>query len=124
MTDDAARGRAIEKRMKAMGHTHRSLEEAFKLEAKEAGGKPPSRPTITKAANGMATEDGFARVEAWLGRLEERTGYDDPDALDDQVEIRLSGNFGVDIVVKGSASNQAELEASAIRLLREARAKD
>lgn len=58
----------------------------------------------------------YTRIENWLDNFEAETGIDEA-TEDEFVEFRLSGNFGVDVVVKGPVSNLSELEESVSRLL-------
>lgn len=83
------------------------------------------RATLTAAEAGeeRTTDLTYMRVENWLTEFEAETGANDPPS-DDLVEFRLSGNFGVDVVVKGPVANLAELEGSIARLLREMRDQD
>lgn len=55
-------------------------------------------------------------IERALDEIEKETGHDEPDA--GLVTFRLSGNFGVDVVVQGPVSNIEELEESVARLVR------
>ncbi len=102
------------------------------LEFAEAPGL--ARQTIARAEEGdpRTTETTFARLEAFLDKFDHETSSEAEDAAaaagngngDDQVvEYRLSGDFGVDLIVKGPVSNIAEMEASIGRLLGRMRAK-
>lgn len=111
MSDEQGRGAAIKRRRLALG---------IKSVREFAAQSGVSREAITAVESGAssASEQTYARLEAWLDGFEEETGHDDSDEL---VEYRLSGDFGVSIVVKGPIGNMAELEGSAARLLREMR---
>jgi transcriptional regulator with XRE-family HTH domain len=87
-----------------------------------------SRGAITRAETGdpAATEATYLRLETWLDRYEHETSSDAVEAAEaaarqdgeeHTVEYRLSGDFGVDLLVKGPVSNIAEMEASIGRLL-------
>jgi transcriptional regulator with XRE-family HTH domain len=94
-----------------------------------------SRGAITRAETGdpAATEATYLRLETWLDRFEHKTSSDAVEAAEaaaassqveeHTVEYRLSGDFGVDLLVKGPVSNIAEMEASIGRLLDRMRSK-
>ncbi|HEX6684342.1 MAG TPA: hypothetical protein VF062_16180 [Candidatus Limnocylindrales bacterium] len=78
-----------------------------------------SREAVTAAENGTASNRTYGRLEAWLNRAEHA---DSAGAADQgQVEFRVSGGLGVDVVVRGPVADLAELEASVTRLIREVR---
>lgn len=126
---DEARGHAIKRRRLQLGIN--SLREF----ADQTG---VARQTISRAeeGDGRTTETTYARLEMFLERLEsERPSSDGTtpalvsqpeEAADDNrvVEYRLSGDFGVDLIVKGPVANIAEMEASIGRLLARMRTKD
>lgn len=74
-----------------------------RLAALEAG--EPVRETTT------------AKVRAALDRLDEEIGMDTGDENGREVEFRVRGNFGVDVVVRGPIEDIAALEASVARLV-------
>jgi transcriptional regulator with XRE-family HTH domain len=89
------------------------------------------RGLVGQVVNGTAKNPRrttIAAIEAALDRLEEEMGAGAHDhnrrATDGMVTFRLSGNFGVDVVVQGPVSNAADLEASVARLLRGMRDRD
>lgn len=108
---DETRGHAIKKRR---------LEHGIKSVRKFAEQTGVSREAITAAEEGSASDATYERLESWLDGFDEETGSDDV-IRDDAVEFRLSGNFGVDVVVKGPVANLSELERSVGNLLREMR---
>lgn len=118
-----ARGHAINRRRIAQGiNSLREFAEATGL----------SRQTIARAEEGdpRTTETTFVRLEAFLDKFDYETSSEAEDAAaagsgsDEQVvEYRLSGDFGVDLIVKGPVSNIAEMEASIGRLLAQMRSK-
>lgn len=61
----------------------------------------------------------LAKVRSALDRLEEEIGMelDDRDGNGREVEFRVRGNFGVDVVVRGPVEDIAALEASVARLV-------
>lgn len=105
---DETRGHAIKRRRLAHGISSvRKFAELTNV----------SRDAVTAAEAGDASDATYERLESWLDRFDEETGSDDIPG-DDMVEFRLSGNFGVDVVVKGPVTNLAELENSVEKLLR------
>ena len=75
-----------------------------------------------------AIEDGASAREATIGAIEKALGsleaemsgpYDDSEK--GLVTFRMSGNFGVDVVVQGPVENLAELEQSVERLIQRMR---
>lgn len=69
-------------------------------------------PSVTSRTVGV--------IESTLSRLETEIGMDLPSTVgDDMVEFRVSGNFGVDVVVRGPIANAAILEEQVAKLLRE-----
>lgn len=113
-----ARGHAIKRRREALGvFSAREMEDA----TARVDRKVPYA-SVLKAERGVAADRIYDRLEAALDLLEERTSAPSPSGpaeADEFVEFRLSGNFGVDVVVKGPVSDLAALEASVARLLRE-----
>ena len=67
----------------------------------------------------------LAKIERALDALEEEAGIGSPEPRqvggEDLIEFRLSGNFGVDVVVKGPIKDRAELESAVAHLIREMR---
>lgn len=109
MTDEQTRGVTIKRRRNLLGiKSIREFAEATGVD----------RAAITRAEAGEGSPGTLDRLEAWLDRFEEEAGTNAPDQAG-VVTFNLSGNFGVDVTVKGPVSNLAELEASAARLLRE-----
>lgn len=110
---DETRGHAIKRRREALGMSINAL-------AKKVG---MDRATLTAAEAGeeRTTDLTYTRVENWLADFEEELGAGEQAREDDFVEFRLSGNFGVDVVVKGPVANLDDLERSITRLLKEMR---
>jgi len=75
-----------------------------------------SRDAVTAAEEGTASAGTYERLEAWLDSFDEETGHDVAEPPG-PVRFRLSGNFGVEVVVEGPVENIAELEASVARLI-------
>lgn len=59
----------------------------------------------------------FGTVERALESLEQEMGVEPGGSLADVVEFRVSGDFGVDVVVKGPVRDMAAMEESVARLL-------
>ena len=110
---DETRGHAIKRRRLALGMSINALAKKVEMD----------RATLTAAEAGdpRSTDLTYTRIEKWLDDFEAETGADEPAGPEELVEFRLSGNFGVDVVVRGPVSNLAELEGSIARLLREMR---
>lgn len=108
--ESAETGRRIRERRTRLGMTVKDLAERAGVDrgrlAKLEAGEPAIRATTIGA------------VEAALDRIEEETGMNDPAAREDGVvEFRVTGNFGVDVVVKGPVRDLAALEESVNRIL-------
>lgn len=115
---NTGRGEQIRARRVKMGMSVKELAmragiDRGRLAALEAG-EPRVRDTT------------YGAVERALDLLEQEMGIDAPAATsepstDDYVEFRLSGNFGVDVVVRGPVGDMDALEQQVERLLREMR---
>lgn len=117
------RGHAIKQRREALGiFSAREMEDA----TMRVDRKVPYA-SVLKAEKGVAADRIYDRLEAALDLLEFEMGADSAQAgsdngsagEDDQVEFRISGNFGVDVVVKGPVADLPELESAVARLIRE-----
>lgn len=108
MDDDI--GQRLRDRRLRMGISVRHLAEEAEVDrgrlAKLEAGSPTVRDTT------------IGKVEAALTRLEHEMGMD-PEAGngDAMVEFRVSGNLGVDVVVKGPVKDLQALEASVARIV-------
>ena len=120
---DDTEGEALKQRRLRLGISSRRK---FAVIAKEHG-FDISLDAIAASDHGRAADETYERIDALLTKLEE-TAAKHPEVLDDDaaeeeeggmVEFRLSGNFGVDAVVRGPVANMAELQEAAARLLRE-----
>lgn len=107
--DDEKRGERI--RQRRMAHGIKSLREF----AERSG---VSRDAVTAAETGSASQATYERLEAWLDRFEHEVGADDHHE-DDQVEFKISGNFGVNVTIRGPVADLTRLEVAAAHLLRE-----
>jgi transcriptional regulator with XRE-family HTH domain len=115
-TDNTKRAKALTDRIAALGLSGREL-------AAQSG---VARGTVSNALGGTAGRGTYERLEKFLGDLEhemesDALPSDTPKAPtqsnNDLVEFRLTGNFGVDVVVRGPVSDLAELEAAVTRLM-------
>lgn len=83
-----------------------------------------SREAIVKAEDGEASDLTYSRLETWFDNFEDETSGPvqtpavAPDADPHVVTFRLSGNFGVDVVVSGPVENIDELRETVERLMR------
>lgn len=111
--DTAALAREILDRVEALGGpSDREL-------ARKTG---MDRSTVAKVLNGREVRRStLLRFERGLRDLEEEMGQLDhePSSTHD-ASIRISASAGIDIVVSGPIENLAELEASALRLMKQA----
>lgn len=87
------------------------------------------RKTLRRAVAGDTSvrANTYRTIEDWLDRAETRAKGaeglpEDPDEESRLVSYRIKGDFGVEVVVEGPVKDRAELEASAMRLMRELRA--
>lgn len=115
-TDNTERARALTNRIAALGLSGREL-------AAQSG---VARGTVSKALGGTAGRGTYDRLEKFLGDLDHEMTSDAPTPVapdvpetprNDLVEFRLTGNFGVDVVVRGPVSDLAEIEAAVTRLM-------
>lgn len=117
---DETRGHAIKRRRELLG-----IFSGYEFErASERVGILVRRALLGKAESGAASDASYVKIETVLDRLEEEMGQENGTSKpqpDDVVEFRLSGNFGVDVVVKGPVSDMPELEGAVARLIREMR---
>lgn len=105
---EQSRGQAIRARLDAIGISEREFEERSGINrqtlARAIKDDPKVKPTT------------YLAIEAWLDRREEsHRGLPEAPHI---VTFRLTGNFGVDVVVSGPVENLPELEASVERLIR------
>ena len=101
-------GERIKRRREAMGWDIKAL-------ARKAG---VDRGQLAKIERGEHSPRGatLGAIERALDEIEAETGHDEPES-GGMVTFRLSGNFGVDVVVQGPVTNLSELEASVERLV-------
>jgi len=116
LTPRKARGRRQSQIRDQLGMSDRLLEEKIGI----------PRQTIAKVLRGDETvrPKKFDEVERLILALDEEMGGPREKAepsREDAVEFRISGNFGVDVVVRGPVSDMSEIEAAVTRLIREMR---
>ena len=112
-------GEDIKRRRAALGMSVSKLAEAAKIDR--------GRLSALEAGDSSVRASTIGAVESALDRLEAEIGMDQPSAVrdpGDYVEFRLSGNFGVDVVVRGPVRDMDALEQQVERLLREMRSGD
>lgn len=115
--DDSERGRAIQRRLDNLGISDREFHEQAGID----------RKTLRRAVAGAETTrpSTYAAIEAALDRIERRVRPDIPEPNDSGlVTFQLSGDFGVEVTVKGPVENLDQLEASVERLIRRMRERE
>ena len=117
LVTDSERGQRIQARLDALGMTARQFQERTGI----------SRDTLRKAIAGGSSvrPNTYDLIESKLDQFERQAegfeGLKGQRPEDDLIEFELSGNFGVRVVVKGPIRDQAALEESVARLIREMR---
>lgn len=119
---DLERGQALKRAALAQGLNAST----FAKWVVESGRGKMDRSTVTKAFNGEASESSFVRLEtaleAWIHETSSEAEEVRAEAASSgDVEFRISGDFGVEVVVRGPVSNMPELEESATRLIKRMR---
>ena len=111
VVDSQARGKALRARRLRLGI------KSIRQLAMQSG---VSREAVTAAEDGSASEDTYARLEAWFERFEEETGAAEKPADTSpgprMVTFRLKGG-DVDVVVEGPIEDIDALAATVERLL-------
>jgi hypothetical protein len=107
------RAQEIQRRLEALGIGDREFHRATGID----------RKTLNRAvqANPSTRPSTYAAIEAGLTKLEEHMTPPMPPPTEGgpgTVTFKLTGNFGVDVVVQGPVENLDELEASVEKLLR------
>lgn len=107
------RGAGIRQRLDALGISDREWYTRTGID----------RKTLNRAIENdeRVRENTYGAIENWIERLEREIAGVRSDPADDLIEFRLSGNFGVDVVVKGPIRDRGELEDAVARLIREMR---
>lgn len=110
--DRRLRGDAIKSRLAAIGISQRAFADKADIDRKTLSNAIDGDPTV-RLRN-------LERIEAALFDLEQEMGMDDDDdpaKSPGVVEFKVTGNFGVDVVVAGPVENLMELEAAVARLI-------
>ena len=107
---DIERGQAIQRRLDNLGISDREFHEQSGIDRKTlrraVAGEERTRPST------------YAAIESALSKIEQRIRPDLPEQGESGlVTFQLSGDFGVEVVVKGPVENLGELEASVERLI-------
>lgn len=81
------------------------------------------REALSKAEKGQGSAGTYERAEAWLTRVEEETGHDEPAAAE-PLRFTFHDIYGIgELIVEGPVDHPDELVASITKLLSEIRAK-
>jgi transcriptional regulator with XRE-family HTH domain len=81
------------------------------------------REALGKAERGLGSGGTYDRAEAWLARMEEETGHDEPALAAAPIRLTFHDVFGVgEIIAEGPADKPDELIAAVSKLLAELRA--
>lgn len=110
-------GQEIARRRTALGMSVSALSEQSGID----------RGTVKKIEADAAgvRDSSIGAVRSALDRLEDEAGMDLPTQVGEGlVEFRVSGNFGVDVVVSGPVRDLDALERSVAKLVREMRTKE
>ena len=114
VADDEGAGESIRERRKALGMTVKALADLAGVD----------RGRLAKIEAGANARDAtVGAIEATLRRLEEEVSGPYDNGERGLVTFNLSGDFGVEVTVKGPVENLDELEASVERLIRRMRNK-
>lgn len=109
---DADLGARIKERRVAIGMSVKGLAEQAKVDRGRLAALENGDPTVRETTVGA--------VESALTRLEHEMGMNDiapASEAESMVEFRVTGNFGVDVVVKGPIGDMAAMEESVGRLV-------
>lgn len=110
---DEDRGKVVEQRRHAIGMSQHDL-----AAATERLGMKVSRDAIIAAEAGKAAKRTYDRLDAFFERWQETTDEGTEPAAPQVATFRVSGNFGVDVVIEGPVDNLRELEGAVERLIR------
>lgn len=109
MTDT---GSLIRQRREALGMSKSRLADEARVDRGRLAALEDGDPSVTPRTIGA--------IEAALSRLETELGMDLPSQVGEgMVEFRVSGNFGVDVVVRGPVRDLDLLEKQVVNLIRE-----
>lgn len=108
--DRRLRGDAIKSRLDAIGISQRAFADKADIDRKTLSNAIDGDPTVRPR--------NLERIEAALFELEQEMGMDeDAPKSPGVVEFKVTGSFGVSVVVAGPVENLMELEAAAARLV-------
>ena len=108
--DRRLRGDAIKSRLAAIGISQRTFADKADIDRKTLSNAIEGDPTVRP--------QNLDRIEAALLDLEQEMGMDeDSTKASGVVEFKVTGNFGVDVVVAGPVENLMELEEAVARLI-------
>jgi transcriptional regulator with XRE-family HTH domain len=108
--DRRLRGDAIKSRLADIGISQRAFADKADIDRKTLSNAIEGDPTVRL--------QNLDRIEAALLDLEQEMGMDDdPAKAPGVVEFKVTGNFGVDVVVAGPVENLMELEEAVARLI-------
>lgn len=110
---DETRGNSIKARRLALGlKSVREFAEASEID----------RGALGKAEEGRGSKGTYDRAEAWLSRMEEETGHDEPPP--EPLRFTFHDVFGIgEIIAEGPVDHPDELIASIKEILNEVRSK-
>lgn len=111
---DETRGHGLKARRLALGiKSVREFAEASGID----------REALGKAEKGQGSAGTIERAEAWLDRMEEETGHDEP-APPEPLRFTFHDVYGIgELIVEGPVDHPDELVASITKLLSEIRGK-
>lgn len=106
---DKARGEGIKARRLALGiKSLREFAEATEID----------RQALSNAEKGQGSSGTYDRAEAWLARMEEETGLDEPTPEPNLIRLTFHDVYGVgEIVAEGPGDKPDELVAAVAQLL-------
>lgn len=114
VTEDESRGEAIQRRLERLGISDREFHSVSGVDRKTLRRATSDDPSVR--------DNTYRIIEDSLTKLEQRNrGLPASNPEDDLVEFRLSGDFGVTLVVRGPVRDRGEMEESVARLIREMR---
>lgn len=115
-----SRGDAIKRRFDELGISDREWMNVTGIDIKTLH-RAVDPEHNTRESSYLAIESALTTLEDRAAGRPTRNGDLPGDAAEGLVEFRLSGNFGVDVVVKGPIGDREALEESVTRLIREMR---
>lgn len=120
VSNGESRGDEIRRRFEALGISDREWMHETGIDIKTVH-RATDPEHNTRESSYLAIESALTTLEDRMAGRPTRKGELEGDADEGLVEFRLSGNFGVDVVVKGPIADREALEQSVTRLIREMR---